>query len=450
MRGCETKAFSKEAPVSLVPSFVNLLQPSSCLMTMPTFANFLTVLTGWAFARRHTVTGVILAAGVAGKRHHSAFHRLFATARWSLDALGLAVFDLIEPFCGDGAVLLAGDDTLARKRGLNIFGVGMHHDPLLSTRRTAVMNWGHSWVVLAVIVRFPFRPDFHHALPVLFRMYRSTQTTAREGGTHFTRPQLMVQLLTLLCGHRKNRRFRLVADAAYGGESVLCHLPVNCDLTSRLHLDARLHAPVDRSKKNSKGGRPRKRGVRLPTPRRMLEERCRHVTLDLYGRRDRSRLAECVAHHYHTPDRLLKIVAVEPLTGGRTVTAFYSTCHDATAEQVLTWYAMRWSIEVMNHDAKGSLGFEEPQGWSRHAALRTAPTAMLLYGLIVLWFARDGHRTCKPVYRPWHVGKRHPSFADMLTELRCRSVKEVLADADRRAVLQKPTEILLHLLKSAA
>jgi len=52
--------------VSLVPSFLDLLQPLSCVMTCPTFDSFLTVLTGWAFARRRTVTGMILAAGAVG------------------------------------------------------------------------------------------------------------------------------------------------------------------------------------------------------------------------------------------------------------------------------------------------------------------------------------------------------------------------------------------------
>ena len=33
----------------------------------------------------------------------------------------------------------------------------MHHDPLLSSRAKAVTNWGHSWVVLGVIVELPFR-----------------------------------------------------------------------------------------------------------------------------------------------------------------------------------------------------------------------------------------------------------------------------------------------------
>jgi hypothetical protein len=77
------------------------------------------------------------------------------------------------------------------------------------------------------------------------------------------------------------------------------------------------------------------------------------------------------------------VEAVEPLTGGRRPQAFFSTRPDDAAEAVLERYACRWSIEVTNHDAKGQLGFEEPQGWSRPAAERTAPVAMLMYSLVV-------------------------------------------------------------------
>ena len=73
---------------------------------------------------------MLLAAGAVGKKHHSAFHRLFAQAQWSLDQVGLLVFDMLAPWL-EGEVLLALDDTLARKRGLKVFGAGMHHDPLL-------------------------------------------------------------------------------------------------------------------------------------------------------------------------------------------------------------------------------------------------------------------------------------------------------------------------------
>lgn len=81
MRGCNAKALSKEAPVNLVPSFLELLQPLSCVMTAPTFNSFLTLLGGWVFARRRTVTGMILAAEATGQKHHSAYHRVFAAAR---------------------------------------------------------------------------------------------------------------------------------------------------------------------------------------------------------------------------------------------------------------------------------------------------------------------------------------------------------------------------------
>ncbi len=416
--------------MELVPSFVDLVQQVAPVFTAPTFNSFLTVLTGWVFARRRIVTRMIEAAdavkvpGRDGVKHHSAFHRVFSAARWSRDELGLAVFGSIEPWLKDTTVLLSLDDTLARKRGLKIFGVGMHHDPLLSTRKTALMNWGHSWVVLGVMVAFPFRPGHSLSLPILFRLYVNKKTAAKNRRlTYRTRPELAVEMLALLCRRHENRRFHVIADSAYGGQSVLGRLPANGDLTSRLDLDARLYeAPSVR--RPGTHGRPRKRGTRLPTPRQMLAQGARRLTLNIYGRRDRSRVADNIAGVHAVPDRSLRIVAVEPLTGGRKRQAFYSTCHAATAEQGLTWYALRWSIEEAFHDAKGHLGFEEPQGWTRQAVERTAPTAMLLYSLIVLWFAAEGHRQHRAPHRPWYRSKCCASFADLLNTLRCESVRE--------------------------
>lgn len=436
--------------MTLVSTFVDFVQQVSSVMTQPTFQSFLMVLSGWVFARRRTVTGMILAADAVGAKHHSAFHRVFSSAQWSLDELGLAVFRLMLAWLDEGVVMLALDDTLARKRGLKVHGVGMHHDPLLSTRKTAVMNWGHSWVVLGVIVRLPFAPNQCFCLPILFRLYISKQTAAKKGGPYRKRSQLAVEMLQVLCQAHENRRFHVVADSAYGGKTVYLNLPKNCDLTSRLDLDARLHEapPVRQPGAN---GRPRKRGTRRPTPRQMLQDRARRVTLNLYGRRDRSRVVDDAAHLYAMPDRPVRVVAVEPLTGGRTTQAFFSTCTETSAEQVLTWYAMRWSIEMMFHDSKGQLGFEEPQGWTKRAVERTAPTAMLLYSLIVLWFASAGHRLYRAPNRPWYRGKSRPSFADMLATLRQESVREQVSSL-------RPTgrgsrnlvKTLLHAVKHAA
>lgn len=409
--------------MTLIPSFVVLLQPLSLTMTAPSFANFQIILAGWVFASRRTVTGMIVAGGVVGDMHHSIFHRFFARAQWSLDALGLAVLGLIEPWLDADAVRVAIDDTLARKRGQKMFGTGMHYDPLISSRKTTLVNWGHDWVVLGVLVRLPFCEKRCFCLPILFRLYLNKRAAEKARRVYRTRPELAVQMLHMLCESRKNQSFHAIADSAYGGQSVLNHLPSNCDLTSRLTMNARLYeAPPQR--RAGQNGRPRKRGDRLPSPEQMLAERTRRRTMRLYGREQEARVNEVEARLYAAPNQPLRIVAIEPLTGGRGKQAFYSTVHDATLEQVLLWYAMRWAIEVTFHDAKQHLGFEQPQGWSRKAAERTAPMAMLLYSLVVLWFAQVGHQHYKPVHRPWYRQKPHASFADMLITLKRRSLRE--------------------------
>ena len=107
--------------------------------------------------------------------------------------------------------------------------------------------------------------------------------------------------------------------------------------------------------------------------------------------------------------------------------AFDSTCIDATAEEILTWYAMRWSIEVTFHDAKQHLGFEGHQGWTRRAVERTAPMAKLLYRLIVYWHATEGHGYYRPLPRRWYLAKARESLADMLATLRRRSLRETIS-----------------------
>jgi hypothetical protein len=396
-------------------------------MSAPSFQSLLTILTGWIFAPRRTISAMLVAAGVAGTEHHAAFYRLFSAARWSLDQLGLLVFHLLAPWLDEQQpVKLTLDDTNIRKRGVKMFGVGMHHDPLLSTRKKPVLSWGHSWVVLAVVVRLPFCPERVFSLPILFRLYLNRDAAQRARRVYRTRPQLAVELLEVVCAAHPGRRFHTRVDSSYAGESVLGALPPNCDQTSRLPLDARLHeAPLPR--KPGQGGRPRKRGARLPTPTQMLQQRGRRVTLSLYGCKARYRLVETVAYWFKLPDRPLKIVVVEPLSGGRPIEALYSTRIDQSAEQVLADYAERWSIEETFQGGKSHLGFAQPQGWSRLAVLRTAPIALLLYSLIVLWFARAGHAAYRPPVRPWYPGKVQPSFADMLATLKRESLREMVS-----------------------
>ena len=85
----------------------------------------------WVFAPRRT----------SKAKHHSAYHRLFSVEQWSLDRVGLAVFGMVEVWTGAVEILLTLDDPLARKRGTKcLFGAGMHHDPLQSSKKKVVMS----------------------------------------------------------------------------------------------------------------------------------------------------------------------------------------------------------------------------------------------------------------------------------------------------------------------
>jgi hypothetical protein len=403
----------------------------SSAFTAPTFRSLCAQVVGWLFAPRRTISGILVASGLAGTRHHSAFYRVFSSAKWSLDELGLLVARLvIECFCLQGTVFLAVDDTLARKRGTKIHGVGMHHDPLLSSRKTSVKSRAHCWVVLAIVVPVPWAKKVV-ALPILFRLYRSPKSLPQSKPSDSidaarTKPQLAVELLKLLAKALPGRKLHLLGDGAYGCKEVVCNLPANVQVTSRIRLDARLFGEAP--PRTGRAGRPALRGERLPTPTRLLETRCgtTHV-LNLYGRREKARIVAQDALWYATAGtRMLRVVAVQSKTKGRTPQAFYTTDLDATPLEVLTRYAMRWSIEVAFRDAKQHLGFEDPQSTTRKAVLRVAPFAMLLLTFVYLAFAKtsrhDSSRIITP-RRPWYTQRSSCSFADLLATLRQQTVR---------------------------
>ena len=67
---------------------------------------------------------------------------------------------------------MVGDDTVESHPGRKVYGKARHRDPVRSSHSYTAWRYGHKWVVLAVLVKFPFatRP---WALPVLIDLYRS-------------------------------------------------------------------------------------------------------------------------------------------------------------------------------------------------------------------------------------------------------------------------------------
>ena len=90
------------------------------------------------------------------------------TFLWDSDHLHMLLAKLLaRMLCPCDAVVLAVDDTLCRKRGSDLFGAGMQHDPLVSRRGRSAVRWGHDWVVLCIVIVHPFwAPTKVFALPI--------------------------------------------------------------------------------------------------------------------------------------------------------------------------------------------------------------------------------------------------------------------------------------------
>jgi DDE superfamily endonuclease len=427
--------------MQLTATFRSLLLLFRDVFTAPTYATFVTLATGWCLSPRHRyITEMIQAAHAVHRGHHSRYHRFFSNAAWSIDDLYDALaLQAVHEFYPEGMIVLGADDSLCRKRGLTIFGTGMHHDPLLSSKKRTWVSWGHDWVILSLIIANPpWSPTKVWAVPVGMRLYRNHQglTKGKKKAkgkrakrkrpvdpNHRTRPELAVELITRFAKRFPQRQILVSGDSAYGGKSVLQHLPANVDLISRVAANAALYEPAPPRRPDQKGA-SRKKGDRRPGMAEWAADDSPWETLefDHYGLHATLQVKTIRGLYYKAgKDRLLTIVLVRDGTGGRPDQMFYCTRTDWKARAILTHYAWRWSVEVMHYNAKQMMGLEDPANRTAQAVQRTAPVGLALYGLTLIWFHRAGHQSLSYPDRPWYSGKEEPSYADILAALRRES-----------------------------
>jgi hypothetical protein len=430
--------------MELTSSFQDLLQHFAPVFTAPTFQTFVAVVAGWVLSQRHRfITEVIFSGGNVGNGHWSRFHRFFSHAAWDIDIFSLFLAKLVLTILAPGATFLwAVDDTLCRKRGLTLYGAGMHYDPLISSRSKALVSWGHDWVVLCLILVHPWwAPTKVFALPIAARLYinrqgkkRKSQKSRKGQGRspqakppHRTRPELALELIELAARWFPGDEILVLGDSTYGGRSVLSHLPPNVQLISRVHPKAALYKPAPPKKKGTPGP-ARKKGERLPGMAAWAadpKQPWTRLDFNQFGLHATLEVKTIQGLYYKAGrDRLLTIVLVHDVEGKRPDQMFYCTKLDWTAERVLSTYAYRWAVECTFEYCKQFLGLEDPANRLPKAVERTAPMAMFIYTIVVVWSHRTGHEFVHFPFRPWYRHKEETSFADILTTLRRLSYEE--------------------------
>jgi hypothetical protein len=424
--------------MELTPSFLALLPSFVPVFTAPTSTTFVQIATGRVYSQRHLfITEIIFSGGNLAKGHRCRFHRFFSHAAWDIDAFALQLAKLVVSLIAPGGTLLrAVDDTLRRRRGLTLHGAGMHYDPLLSGRKKTPVGRGHDWVVLCiVIVHPPWAPTKVFALPVATRLYRNQQGPTKgkkdraetkkpkADPNHRTRPEPALELIKPAASRLPNDLIIVTGDSAYGGKSVLGHLPENVHLISHVHPKGALYEPAPRPDPNTKTkGRPRKKGARPPGMPVWAEDPNQpriELKFDRFGLHATLSVKTRQALYYKSGgDRLPTIVLVRDNEGGRPDRMFYRTRLDRDTRQILSTYACRRAIEWTFENCKQVMGLGEQANRLPKAIERTAPMAFFLYSLVVVWFDRVGHRSLRFPTRPWYKREQEPSFADMPTTLR--------------------------------
>jgi DDE superfamily endonuclease/Archaeal putative transposase ISC1217 len=441
----------------VIPSFAQpLLGQFAPVFLQPTYQRFLVLLVAAILTTgRRTVSNLLRSVPGLAPGDPSSYHRVFSRRRWSsLQLARLLAKFLLDHFVGDGPVFLAGDDTVDEHRGAKVHGKGCHRDPVRSTHSFTAYRWGHKWIVLTILVKFPFatRP---WALPVLVALYRCAEKARAEGRAktktkikkvkdkakakakrrardkaltatrrHKTPAELMRQLLAVLIHWFPDRQFVFAGDGGYGTHA-LAHFAHrhqrHLSLVSLFYPNANLYDPPPEvvGKRN---GRPRKKGAKRPAPAAVVATTAGRTALNVSwyggGRRDVATVSG-TGQWYKGGEGLVPVfwVFVQDRTGTHRDSYLFSTDLALTAQQVIETYTGRWSIETTFQELRAYLGLETTRGWKERTVLHAAPCLFGLYSVVALLYAALPTGADQPgavTYR----GKTEVTFSDAITAVR--------------------------------
>jgi hypothetical protein len=100
------------------------------------------------------------------------------------------------------------------------------------------------------------------------------------------------------------------------------------------------------------------------------------------------------------------------------IRALLCTNLNAEPQKILSWFVMRWQMEVTFQEVRRHPGFETQRQWSDLAIRRTTPALLGLFSVVTL-FAHRRMRQAASAFRQaaWYR-KTYPTFVDALALVR--------------------------------
>ena len=407
-----------------------VLAPFQSLFSAPTWRKVQRLIVGTLLARgRRTVTAALRHAGQGNTSSFSLYHHVLNRARWSALKGSRCLLTLLVQTFGTlgGTLTFVIDETLERRWGPRLKKRGHYRDALASSRQHAVTTSGLRWIVLALVIT----PPWNHrcwALPVLSLPAPTPRVSEHLGLKHKTTAQWARQMIRVTRRWLPHAAITVLGDQAYSVVE-LAHACRQCAvrLIAPLRLDAVLH---DAPPKRQPGtlGRPRLKGRRLPSLSERLKDKAtpwKSLSVRWQGGCVQEiQMCSDTALWYRHGQPPLPIRWVLVRRHDQPPRAFFSTCPDDRAADIVSAYVQRWSIETTFEESRAHLGFETQRQWSDLATERTAPCLLGLYSIVALLAYRLYRAGGLPVRRFAWYDKQQATFSDALAAVRCHLWEE--------------------------
>ncbi|MGH9942129.1 MAG: transposase [Pyrinomonadaceae bacterium] len=182
---------------TLPAELLNLIVAFAPLLSKPVFQHAQVLALGALLARgKRTVTACLRVPGLSAEKHFQNYHRVLNRAGWNAPATSrilLGLFVALRPL--SNAIVLGADDTIERRRGRQIKGIGCYRDAVRSSRQPVVKCFGLKWLAVLLLVKLPWSRRVW-ALPFLTVLCRAKDQQRPQEAHKTTIDRLMICVRT--------------------------------------------------------------------------------------------------------------------------------------------------------------------------------------------------------------------------------------------------------------
>lgn len=413
--------------LSLPVELLNLIVVFAPLFSKPVFEHAKVLIAGAILAPgKRTVTACLRVLGLSADKSFQTYHRVLNRAVWSTLAASRILLDLlVSIFAPSGPLIFGIDDTIERRRGDKIAAKGIYRDPVRSSHSHFVKASGLRWLCCMLLCDVSWANRIW-ALPFLAVLCPSERSYQQQGRQHQTLVERAWQIIQVVARWLPDRTVVFVADSSFAVIELLKRVSnlEGASLITRLRLDAALYDPVP-ERKPGQMGRPRLKGARRPTLRKVLVDRRRKwrklQVVNWYGGAMREvEVCTDTAIWYHSglPPVSIRRVLIRDPGGKFDPQALLSTNHGHTPQQILSWFVRRWAMEVTSEEGRAHLGVETQRQWNWLAIARSTPVLFGLYSLVTLTAQELINGEKRAVRGAAWYDKKQPTFSDAIAMVR--------------------------------